>query len=238
MKFVQTAKSVIRERLSKIEKMNCFVHGEGKGMKEYIRMTVTLCALGIFVATGSLIMKNGIIQSAAIFAVWETIGITAPYHLLKTKERKKKISIELELPDFMDRTALLIGAGMQLREAVMTAADNPGETFAREVRGCFTQSDRIGNVEESEFVTLEKLAAKCEIPSVNTFVSIINQNMKKGSDTMCDMLRIQAEILRTERKNKIKRIGEEAATYMLFPSILIFIAIMVMMIAPAVIMLG
>jgi hypothetical protein len=81
------------------------------------------------------------------------------------------------------------------------------------------------------------MAVKCSDSTVSTFVSLIVQNSRKGTDELAELLRIQAVNARSERRMLAKQLAEEASTLMLLPSVLVLIAIMALAVAPAIIKL-
>ena len=79
--------------------------------------------------------------------------------------------------------------------------------------------------------------AKDEIPEITKFVSVVLQNLSKGSSEMIPILRLQATECWEMRKHAAKRLGEEASTKMLFPMLLMFVAIILIVATPAVLAL-
>ena len=65
-------------------------------------------------------------------------------------------------------------------------------------------------------------------------ISILNRNLEKGTRDVCEMLEEEAREAWEIRKNQAKKAGEEAGMKLLFPMMLLFILILVMLLFPAV----
>jgi tight adherence protein C len=146
--------------------------------------------------------------------------------------RKRRMSIRLDFPEFINKLALLINAGMTISRAwekIVTDNKKDG-TLYEEL--CITLSDiRSGKPEQRAY---EDFAKRCRSPEITRFVSVILQNLRKGNAEMVSILRVQANECWEMRKNTAKKLGEEASTKMLLPMMLMFLAILLIVGAPAV----
>lgn len=66
------------------------------------------------------------------------------------------------------------------------------------------------------------------------FTATLIQNLRKGSDQLVPVLRLQAAACWENRKNIARKLGEEASTKLLFPMAIVFVAILIMVMTPAV----
>jgi tight adherence protein C len=154
---------------------------------------------------------------------------------LDNKVKKRRMSMELEFPDFLNKLILLINAGMTVSRAweKVNEESNKASVLYKEVQLVMMQID--SNM--SEVMAYEEFAKRCRIPHITKFTSIIVQNLKKGSAEMTIQLRQLAEEGWEIRKHTAKRVGEEASTKMLFPMMLMFFAIIIIVMTPAIIAL-
>ena len=70
------------------------------------------------------------------------------------------------------------------------------------------------------------------------FVSVILQNMHRGGSDVLTALREIGKELWSARKAAARRVAEETSTKLLFPMVLMLIAVIILAIAPAVMGMG
>lgn len=151
---------------------------------------------------------------------------------LSEKIKKRRLSIQLDFPDFLNKLILLVNAGMTVSKAwEKIVTENKKQTVLYEELGMVLADIRGGKSELSAF---EDFAKRCRIPEITKFVSVVLQNLSKGSAEMISILRLQATECWEMRKHAAKRLGEEATTKMLFPMMLMFLAVLVVVATPAV----
>jgi tight adherence protein C len=151
---------------------------------------------------------------------------------INEKIKKRRVSIRMDFPDFINKLTLLINAGMTISRAweKIVTDDTKGGTLYDEL--CITLSDiRSGKPEQRAY---EDFAKRCRTPEITRFVSVILQNLRKGNSEMVSILRVHANECWDMRKNTAKKLGEEASTKMLLPMMLMFLAILLIVGAPAV----
>lgn len=156
----------------------------------------------------------------------------APDYDLKKKLAERKLMIQLDFPDFLNKLILLINAGLTVPNAwERIAAANKKETpLYQEVERVIYEI-RGG---KAEFQAYEDFARRLRVPEITRFSAVVLQNMKKGSAELVPVLRLQAAECWEMRKNAAKRLGEEASTKLIFPMMLMFIAILLIVAMPAV----
>ena len=154
---------------------------------------------------------------------------------LEQKAKKRRLSIQMDFPEFLNKLILLVYAGMTVSKAwEKVVTENRKDTVLYQELDMVLADIRGGKSEMSAF---EDFAKRCRIPEITKFVSVILQNLRKGSAEMMSLLRLQATECWEMRKNAAKRLGEEATTKMLFPMILMFLAVVLVVATPAVIAL-
>ncbi len=154
---------------------------------------------------------------------------------LHEKVKKRRRTIQLEFPDFVNKLTLLVNAGMTVSRAWEKAATdtNRQTPLYRELRTA-VQEIRSGVPENKAY---EEFAKRCHIPSVTRFVSVILQNIRKGSSELVPVLRLLGNECWELRKAAARKFGEEASTKLLIPMMLMFIAILLIVGMPAVLAL-
>lgn len=151
------------------------------------------------------------------------------------KVKKRRLAIQLDFPDFVNKLTLLINAGMTVSKAwEKTAADSSRQTPLYRELGTAMQDIRSGMPEHKAY---EEFAKRCHIPIITRFISVILQNIRKGNAELVPILRVFANECWELRKTTAKRFGEEASTKMLLPMLLMFVAILLIVGMPAVLAL-
>lgn len=157
------------------------------------------------------------------------------------KDLDKKIemrarTIRLDIPNFTNKLALLLNAGMTFNKAwEKIVVDNKGSDrpLYKEIEYTYFK------IQAGEDYTkaYEDFAKRCRIPETTKLISIVLQNYKRGSSELSLLLRVLGNECWQTRKNIAKKLGEEASSKLLFPMILMFVGIMIIMLVPAVLQL-
>lgn len=151
------------------------------------------------------------------------------------KVKKRRLAIQLDFPDFVNKLTLLINAGMTVSKAWgKTAADYSRHTPLYLELSQVLLDIRSGMPEHKAY---EEFAKRCRVPVITRFISVILQNIRKGNAELVPILRVFANECWELRKNTAKRYGEEASTKMLLPMMLMFVAILLIVGMPAVLAL-
>jgi tight adherence protein C len=211
-----------------------------KHAKDYLRIywakkigaviMIWVLLLGTYYNEGmdSFLLMFGVFISILIFCMFD--------RELKKQFDDKKRKIQYELPEFIDKLILLINAGMNIIPAWKKALLNSSNK-----NELYQELSKV-NLKIKEGKTfcdsLEKMAAESMIPEISKFASLIVQNIKKGNDEFVMILRIYAYECWNERKTIAKKMGEEASVKMIFPMILMFITVIMIVMIPAYIFLN
>lgn len=151
---------------------------------------------------------------------------------LDKKVDKRRLSMQIDFPDFLNTLTLLINAGMTVSNAwTRIVTDTKKDTpLYVELRNVMLE---ISNG-KSEIGAYEEFAKRCRLPEVTKFVSVITQNLKKGNSELVDILKFQSRECWELRKHAAKRLGEEASSKALFPMMFMFLAVVLVVVTPAI----
>jgi tight adherence protein C len=186
-------------------------------------LLVTLFLAGL----GEIDAVTGVLMLALLVAIF-----FAPDRDLKKKNAARKLSIQLDFPDFLNKLILLINAGLTVSNAwERIVTTNKKETPLYEEAARVIYEIRGG---KGEYQAYEDFARRLRVPEITRFTAVVLQNMKKGSAELVPVLRLQAADCWEMRKNAAKRLGEEASTKLIFPMMLMFLAILLIVALPAV----
>lgn len=177
------------------------------------------------------------VDEVFIFFSLSLLGVLffLPEYEIFQRIKKRHLEIRLDFPDFLNKLILLVNAGMPVSRAWEKIALNTAKDTAlvREINRVVLEI-KGGKPETQAY---EAFARRCRMPEVTRFISVILQNLKKGNAEMVVILRLQANECWGMRKHAAKRLGEEASTKLLFPMMLMFIAILLIVATPAIIAL-
>ena len=154
------------------------------------------------------------------------------YLCIYTEERKsdqKKEELLAEFPVVLSKLTLLICSGMTVRDAWKKTAEGGEGAFYMEMKE--TLADIENGIMETE--AYKDFADRCEVKEIQKFISMLIQNMKKGSKELTIYLRDMSTEMWKLRKDNAMIKGSKNATLMIIPTSLLFIGILIMIIAPA-----
>ena len=161
--------------------------------------------------------------------------IWLPDHELFEKVKKRRLEIQLEFPDFINKLTLLVNAGLPVVRAwERIATETRKETPLYMELKLTLQDIKAGKPEHRAY---EEFAKRCRIHEITRFITVILQNIRKGNSELVPILRVFANDCWEMRKNIAKRYGEEASTKMLLPMMLMFLAVLLIVGTPAVLAL-
>lgn len=146
-------------------------------------------------------------------------------------ERKKQ-GIAWDFPEFLNMLTLLIGAGLTVSNAWEKVANNSRTRSHLYIEaGRTIREIRSG---KSEIKAYEDFSRRIKDVQVSRFVSVLIQNLRKGNKELSTILSVIAGESWINRKNTVKKLGEEASTKLLFPMMLMFVALIMVIVTPAV----
>ena len=85
----------------------------------------------------------------------------------------------------------------------------------------------------SEAEAYDYFSKRCNLPCYKKLFSIILQNEKKGMDGLMESLSVETKNAFEERKQEVKRLGEEAGTKLLLPMMMMMGVVLMIIVVPA-----
>lgn len=224
----------------KIQKLLASIYGEknsGTHMKLFyssklISMIFTLVILTLFGAAAE--------ESDYTFLAFTLSMPLLVFYLydkeLEKKQRKKYDIIRADFPDMVSKIVLLVNAGMTLSRAwekicIDTKKDTP---LYKELRITYQQI-QAGKPEAEAY---EDFARRCRVKEITKFITLIIQNLKKGSGDLVPLLKLQADECWELRKGRAKQLGDEASEKLILPLMIMFVGILIIVVLPAVLQLS
>lgn len=144
------------------------------------------------------------------------------------KVQKRREKINREFPHIISQMALLINAGMPLREALKVTAGKEERVLCQEIK--ILTDDMSNGIPDYE--ALSAFADRCGTDNARKFASLVTQNIRKGSaELAASLMELSSEVWRN-RVSAVKEEGEKASARLMVPILIIFIGILVMVVVP------
>lgn len=194
-------------------------------------LIATYCLIGIFFSALLYLIMNG-----DITGIFAGIGLGVliaffSYFDIINQVKKRHLLVAMDLPDLTNKLLILSGAGLSLQAAIIKVAkEMKAETpLYIELEHCVKLMENGTTAE----VALERLCIKCNMPEIRRFVAVIIQNLYRGGSDVLLALQDIGKELWENRRAAAKRIAEEAGTKLLFPMMLMLLAVILMVAVPA-----
>lgn len=204
---------------------------EEKYVEYYIRViyaqSLTI-ALLIFLMSFILYGLSGEIIILLVCFMMSALSV---YYFMTLSDKKiQKRSDELlnDFSEIVSKLALLINAGMIMREAWNEVAEGDEGTIYNEMKkACVEMDNGVSEVE-----AIRRFGIRCIIPEIKKFASTIIQGVEKGNKELAIMLQEQSSEIWDAKQQRVKRAGAKANTKLMIPMFIIFIGVLIMMIVP------
>lgn len=142
--------------------------------------------------------------------------------------RKRSDELLRQFPDIVSKLALLINAGMIMKEAWYKIAENGDGLIYEEMRKAVVDMENG----TSEFDAYYDFGVRCVIPEIKKFTSTMLQGLVKGNQEFAIMIKEQNREIWDIKQNHVRQQGEKAASKLLIPICLMFVGILIMVIVP------
>lgn len=158
------------------------------------------------------------------------IGLTAPSYWLDRKVKARQRALELALPDALDLMVVCVEAGLGINSSLKRIADDFRVTHPV-LAGEFELANFETRAGKSTTEALRGLADRTGVSDVSSLVAMLIQTERFGT-SLADTLRVHADSMRLRRLQRAEEQANKAPLKMLFPTVLIFVALMIIIIGP------
>ena len=206
------------------------IYGE-KHSEYYLRVNAAeRFTLALLVLTVGLTLY-GLTSELAIILVTALFAFVAYYYVLTLPEetlKKKSNEILNQFADVVSKLALLVNAGMILKEAwIKVSETGDGELYQEMRRAVMQMNNGVSEVDAyTEFGT------RCTSPEIKKFTSTIVQGLVKGNRELVEMIKQQSREIWDAKRHRVKQEGEKAASKLLIPICIMFVGVLIMIIVP------
>ncbi len=230
----------LSEPLHKVHQIMAGLHGARQALARTRWFTVRAllsmyASLAFFIALGALMddepemLVYGVVCAAA-----------APFVLYKQEQAKllrKKREMLIELPEALNQLMLLVGAGETVQQAIIRIAEHSSGS-SNPLRQELSETAGALRMNASFAKSMEEFSKRCAMQETTLFTTTLLLNYRRGGDEMLVSLRELSMTLWDKRKALAKTLGEEASSKLVFPMVLIFFVVMVIVSVPALMMAG
>ncbi len=196
--------------------------------------SITWAQMLTFVHLGILFgcLLAGLVNSGFMFFIGLLIAVLFGYYflnhmndLLKTREAE----CTSELPEVVSTMALLINAGMVLRDAWRIIAESKeGTIYELMRRSCDDMENGVAEVD-----AIHKFGRLSNSAEIRKFTSALAQSIERGGAELNDFLSRQSIEIWTLKKQLMLQKGEAAASKLLAPTAMLFVGIIIAVISGA-----
>lgn len=191
------------------------------------QITYIVTVVPIVFLLGLLANEPIAIVFGMVFAILFVWYLSESFKDKLTARREKILS---EFPQVLSKMTLLVNSGMLLRDAWNLIASQGNSVLFIEMQQTATQLDNG----VPEVVAYREFAERCGVKEIRKFASMVIQGLEKGGSELTYFLKDMSEEMWIEKKNMVKRKGEKANSKLLMPTMLIFVGILFMIMAPVI----
>ena len=180
--------------------------------------------------------------------MWEKIGSLAIvagafwywYRVERPKDlrRKKEQQMMADYPEIITGLTVLTGAGLALPQAWIRLAEEYESSKERwGMRWAYEEMMITARQIQNGVSPGRAFAEYGRRIGIHVYIklgNLLEQNMKKGTKGLSEMLQTEAYQAFEERKHQVRRTGEEISTKLLIPMFMMFGVVLIIILVPAI----
>ena len=164
------------------------------------------------------------------FPAISVFGIYFPHFYLQNLAGQRQLSVERDLPFFIDLMALSTEAGLDFVSAIQKISEKAekGSVLAEEFETVLKEI-KLGSTRKD---ALQKLSQRIKSAELKSFVTMVCDSDETGA-SIAHTLKAKSEQMRYERFNKAEQLGAKASQKILIPMMIFIIpAVLITVFAP------
>ncbi len=190
------------------------------------RWFVLVCAFVIGAAV--VIGRHGELLGQFLTAVILMLATFGPGIWLRWRTDRRRMEIDLSLPDFLDRLALGLEAGLGFDVALRRTGRDFRGLLGDEIRRLVRQIDRG----HPRAAALAALAADHPSEDLHSFAAAVQQSERLGT-SLAETLHVQTGLLRARRRRRAQEASRRLPILIVFPLVFFFLpALLIIYLAP------
>ena len=218
----QSELSVVQRRLVRAGYRNDTTVTFFYGAKILVPLCLCLIAFATPLSQGGLF----------VYALALGLGFLAPDFWLGRKIATRQAKIRRGLPDVLDLMVICIEAGQSLDQATVRTAEElrAAQPAISDELGVVVLEQRAGRARTDAW---RQFAERTAVDTVRNLVSVLVQSEKFGT-SIAKTLRVHADTLRTQRRQKVEEQAAKTTVKLVFPLVFfIFPSLFVVTLGPA-----
>ena len=193
-----------------------------------IQLLFAFFLFALFMFVFSLFSTLPIGSTVALSLLMGLIGFMFPVLSLNSMARKRQVTIQKSMPDFLDLLLVSVDAGLGFDMALKRVTSQMEGPLAQEASRALEEM-RIGRTREE---ALRGIVHRTGVPDLSSFISAIIQAEQLGTN-IANTLRIQANTMRQKRRQRAEKAAMQAPIKMIFPmAFFIFPVMFVIILGP------
>jgi len=199
------------------------------GLKVLSAIVVSGFAFLLFgVALGSTIASSLVFTVIAL-----AVGFFVPDYWLSTRIKGRQKAILMAIPDTLDLLTISVKAGLGFDAALGKVVEKTEGPLSDEFRRALAEV-RIGKPRRD---ALKEMVGRTNVPALTNFIGAIVQAEQLGV-AIANVLEVQSEQLRIQRRQRAEEMAAKAPIKMLFPLVgCIFPSMFIVILGPAMILI-
>ena len=186
----------------------------------------------ILLVTVCILLNTTFSKYIVCVAIGAAIGFYLPRYVLWKKTLSRQQRIRWALADALDLMVIAVEAGLGLNAALNRVGDELKDTH-KDLHDELELVNLEIRVGRSRDESLRNLAERTGVDDVRSFVALLVQADRYGS-SIAKAVRVFAESLRTQRRQRAEQASQKAALKLLFPiTCFLFPVIIMVILAPA-----
>ena len=184
----------------------------------------------VMIVFGLLVFSAGSgIMSVLILGTCAVFGLIMPKVWLDNRVRYRQKEILKSLPDAFDLITVCVEAGLGLEAALARVAEKVEGPFGEELN-IMLREVALGKLRRE---AMRELSDRTGVPDLTSFINAVVQAETMGT-SIAAVLRVQAEQMRTKRRQRAEQQAQAAPIKMMFPLVLcIFPTLFIVILGPA-----
>jgi tight adherence protein C len=211
----------------------------------YTKMFLAQIISAVIVLLYCLIMVAWISNGDALLMLCVgAIVLISPALIIQELDRQvkhKNRQIVLALPEFISKVTLLVNAGETIQNAMIRSIERIERSGIGLTHPLFAELLQVRKELSNHYPfaqVIDEWSKRCAVQEVSIFCSAILLNYRRGGNEFVQSLRDLSSMLWERRKMTAKTLGEEASAKLVFPMVLQFVAVMMVVAAPALMLMN
>ncbi|MBE5937620.1 MAG: hypothetical protein E7265_06275 [Lachnospiraceae bacterium] len=160
------------------------------------------------------------------------------FNKLRQDMERRNRQLIMDYPDVINRYILLLGSGINMRGVWQRMCNDYSKVNTKHFHYVYEEMQYSLNELSAgmpEVEVYERFGRRIGLLPYMKLCTMLSQNLKKGNKHLIEQLRVTSIDAIQDRRDTVKRLGEEASSKLLLPMMLQFLLILIIVMYPALI---